>query len=121
MWPSAERTENVPARERPGSARGRRRSLGLQRRPRSFQVALPEPPGSGGNSSTRPRSPSSRARHPGGTRCRQGAGRAPQLPDPTLGRSASLLRRLSGRRGLLGLLRPSPHSKSHSRMLFCDI
>lgn len=65
MWPSAERAENLPARERPGSARGRSRSLGLQRRPRFFQAALPEPPGSSGNSSIRPRPPSSRARHPG--------------------------------------------------------
>lgn len=85
MWPSAEPAENVPARERPRSARGRSRSLGLQRQPRFFQEALPEPPGSSGNCSTRPRSPSSRARRPGGTGCRRGAGRAPQLPGPYLG------------------------------------
>lgn len=40
MWRSAERAKNVPARERPGSARGRSSSLCLQRRLRSFQKAL---------------------------------------------------------------------------------
>lgn len=55
---------------------------------------------------------------PGGTGCRRSAGRRRRPQDPTSGRSASLLRRRSGR---LRRLRPSPHSLSHSRMLFCDI
>lgn len=140
MGSSAEHTRNAPARERPGSARGRSSGLGLQRRPRCFQEALPEPPGSLGNRSTRPRSTSSP-----GDRLPAGRGKgAAALQDLTSGRLASLLRRNSRRRGrrrrrrrlllllLLGrglglglrlrrLRRAAPHSKSHSRMLFCDI
>lgn len=147
MWPSAEpsRAKNVPARERPGLARGRSSSRGLQRRPRFFQKALLGPGRQGGGPSPQvpveialparfPRVPA-----PGTRRDRLQAGRgqgAPQLRDPTSGQWASLLRSLPGRQGrlrllllllpvlglgLLGLLRPSPHSMSHSRMLFCDI
>lgn len=85
MWPSAERAKNVPARERPGSARGRRsRSFGLQRRPRFFQEALPEPPGSRENSSTR-RIPEFPRQAPGGHPLQAERRKGAAAPGPYLG------------------------------------
>lgn len=145
------RCGRAPAEPRTCRHVSARASARAQQQPRLAKAApFPPggPPGAGGRAAAAaprgqckwphpPLSPSSSARHPGDwLRAGREAG-APQPQDPTSRRPASWPGSLSGRRGrrgllrrlrrlglglgLLGLLRPSPHSMSHSRMLFCDI
>lgn len=113
MWPSAEPSQNVPARERPGLPRETSDSLGLQKRPRFFQEALPKLGGRGAAPAPRlqwqwlhpPPSLSSSARHPremaaGGAREGRTAAHGPYLW--TVGLMAARLPRVAGVAGAAG-------------------